>query len=69
MSGAKAILKKVFRLFVDDAFLAVAVLFWLIVVWLLLPWILVPATWRGVTLFLGLAILLLGSVLLRVRKH
>lgn len=60
--------RKTLRLFVDDRMLAVASVIWLLVVWLLLPHLQVPAPWRGVLLFLGLATILMASVLHRARR-
>lgn len=69
MNGLKTIVRKAFNLFVDDVLMAVAVLLWLAMVWLLLPRFFVSGTWRGVIEFLGLAVILMVSVLHRARPR
>lgn len=68
MHWLKNILREAFGLFVDDGWLAVASIIWLAVVWQLLPLLPIAAHWRGAILFLGLAVILLASVLHRCRR-
>jgi hypothetical protein len=68
MQWLKTILREAFGLFVDDGWLAIASIIWLAFVWQLLPRLPVPAGWRGVILFLGLATILLASVLHRAHR-
>lgn len=68
MRWLKTILREAFGLFVDDGWLAVASILWLAIVWRLLPLAPIPAVWRSVILFLGLATILLASVLHRCRR-
>ncbi|HEX7341332.1 MAG TPA: hypothetical protein VF269_03555 [Rhodanobacteraceae bacterium] len=50
-------------LFVDDRWLAIATLLWLLIAWWLLPRLAVPLTWQGVILFLGIAAILVWTSL------
>lgn len=63
MQWLRTILREAFGLFVDDGWLALASIIWLAAVWRLLPWVPIPPSWRGVILFLGLAAILVASVL------
>lgn len=69
MQWLKSILREAFGLFVDDGWLALACIIWLAVVWRLLPLLPIPPSWRGVILFLGLAAILLASVLHRCSRR
>lgn len=65
MAWVKTALSELLGLFVDDAGFALAIIAWLAVTWLvLLPR--VPA-WSPAILFLGLALILIESVLRRGR--
>jgi hypothetical protein len=60
-------LRQLVALFVDDGGVALLTLSWLAVAWLLLPWLIPQHGWRGLLLFLGLAAIVVGSVLRRSR--
>ena len=65
MAWVKTVLSELLGLFVDDSGFALAIVIWLAVAWLvLLPR--VPA-WSPAILFLGLAVILIESVLRRGR--
>jgi hypothetical protein len=69
MRWLKTIIREAFGLFVDDGWLALASIAWLAVVWRLLPLLPIPSSWHGVILFLGLAAILLASVLHRCGRR
>ena len=68
MGWAKAILREIYGLFVDDGNLALAVIIWLAIAWLVLPRLAHGALWAGIVLFLGLAVILMESVWRRARR-
>jgi hypothetical protein len=55
-------LKEIYGLFVDDGWLSLEICLWLLAVWLLLPRAVESPSVRAIILFIGLAVLLLGSV-------
>ena len=59
---------EVFGLFFDDGFLAVGILVWVAAMTWLVPRIPIPMSWMAPLLFLGLAALLLTSVVQSARK-
>ena len=69
MSWLKSIAQEIFGLFVDDGSFAIAVLFWLAVVILVLPRFAPGARWEGPTFFVGLAVILVESVLRFSRRR
>lgn len=68
MPWLKAIVSEIFGLFVDDGALALAVLAWVGAAWLVLPRLGVSATWSGLVLFAGLALILAESANRRSRR-
>lgn len=68
MHWLRAILREIFGLFVDDGSFALSILAWLCVVWLLLYRPFVSPRWTGLILFLGLALILLGSTTRYARR-
>lgn len=68
MSWIKTVLREVFGLFVDDGSFALAIVAWLLLVWLVLPGLGIEASWIGVILFAGLALILLESATRRVGR-
>ena len=68
MRRLKAVVAKLFGLFVDDAAFALAILAWLAAVGLVLPRFAVPAAWRALALFVGLALILIESAIRRSRQ-
>lgn len=67
MRWLKAIIAEIAGLFVDDGRFALAIIVWLGVLWWALPRLNLPAPWRGVILFVGLAVILVESALRRAR--
>ncbi len=63
MLWLKSIAREVFGLFVDDGSFAIAILVWLAFGTVGLPRIFLAARWTGPLLFVGLAIILIESVL------
>ena len=61
MRWIAAIAREIIGLFVDDGGFAVGILIWLAVAVLVLPLVPLPLGWRGVTLFGGLAAILVWS--------
>jgi hypothetical protein len=66
MNWLRAVVREILGLFVDDGSFAIAILAWLGLCWLALPRL--PSAVGGLLLFLGLALILLESVLRRARK-
>lgn len=69
MKLLRAIGAELIGLFVDDGALALAVVLWLLMAWLLLPRLPMPAAVAPVLLFVGLAVILVESVLRRARRR
>ena len=69
MTALKAIATELFGLFVDSAALAIAIIIWLAAVGLALPRAGNFAAYTGVVLFLGLAAILLASVVQHARQQ
>jgi hypothetical protein len=68
MSGKGSVWRKFFTMFVDDRNFALAIVTWIFAYWLLVPtWVASPL-WQGVILFVGLAAILLDSVLRHARR-
>lgn len=61
MSWLRAIIREIFDLFVDDGNFALLILVWLGLTAFLLPHLEWVPRWRGVILFVGLALILIGS--------
>jgi hypothetical protein len=68
MRALTTIAREIFGLFVDDGRFALSLLLWLAVVALLLPRLPIPPGWDGPVLFAGLAVILVGSCVARVRR-
>jgi hypothetical protein len=68
MRWIKAVTDEVFGLFVDDGSFAVAILACLLLVWLAVSRIGIASTWCAAGLFLGLAAILVESVVRRARR-
>lgn len=68
MRWLKIIATEIFGLFVDDGAFALAIVVWLPAVWLALPYIGVRPAWRGIILFMGLALILIESAVRRSRR-
>lgn len=67
MTWLKAIVREVFGLFVDDGYLAIATLAWLVAAWLAVR--AGHGDWQGWCLFAGLAAILVASVLRATRRR
>jgi hypothetical protein len=65
MRRISLILRELFGLFVDDASFALTILVWLTAYAVLLPLVPLPLSWRGVLLFIGLAVILVWHCLRR----
>ena len=63
MSWLKSILTEIYGLFVDDGAFAVSILVWLAMVAFVLPTLHLSSLLRAILLFVGLALLLVGSAL------
>ena len=68
MSFLNSVIGELFGMFVDDGSLAIAILHWIGVIAALQVSALVPSG-LGLILYLGLAVLLMESVLRRARSH
>jgi hypothetical protein len=68
MRWLRAVIGEIFGLFVDEGGFALAIVAWIAVAWLALPRLDAASKWNGVILFVGLAVILVGSVLRRTRK-
>jgi hypothetical protein len=66
MKWLRAVVREILGLFVDDGSFAIAILAWLALCWLVLPRL--PSGMGGLLLVLGLALILVESVLRRARK-
>lgn len=62
MTWLRTIAKEMFGLFVDDGIFAILILIWLCAAVFLLPHLGWVPRWRGIVLFFGLALILIGSV-------
>jgi membrane protein implicated in regulation of membrane protease activity len=69
MRWLKSIAREVIGLFVDDGSFAAAILAWAALVALLLPHVTGRASWLGPTLFSGLALILIESVVRFARRR
>jgi hypothetical protein len=69
MTWLKTILDEGYGLFVDDGSFAVAILLWIAVTWLISWTSIAPGEWSGIILFIGLALILLGSTTRRARRR
>ena len=58
---------EIWRLFVDDGRVVLAILGWLAILWMVLPHLAIPVELKGPILFAGLAVLLVYSALRRAR--
>ncbi len=67
MAWFQAIIREVLGLFVDDSGFALAILAW-IAVSVALSWLGIASAWVGITLFAGLAVILLESAVRRSRS-
>lgn len=69
MSWLRTIVTEVWGLFVDDGAFALATLTWLGLMWLVVPRIGLPSAWAALLLFVGLAGILVESVLRYSRRR
>ena len=69
MNWIKSVAQEVLVLFVDDGSLAIAILIWLAFGIIALPRIGLTAHWTGPVLFVGLAMILVESVLRFSRRQ
>jgi hypothetical protein len=63
MQTLTKILRKFIGLFVDDGSLAIIIVTWIAICGVALPNLVPVTTWRGPTLFMGLALILVENVL------
>ena len=68
MGWLKAIAAEIFGLFVEDGAFAFAIILWLGVNWLVLPQLKAPTALGGIILFVGLALILVGSARRRSKR-
>jgi hypothetical protein len=68
MGWISASLRELVALFVDDGSLAVTALVWLAICGLVLPPLGISATWLGLALFAGLAVILAENALRAARR-
>jgi hypothetical protein len=69
MRWIQSVAREVVGLFVDDGNFAVAIVAWLAVCVVSLPRVAIGAHWAGLTLFAGLALILIESVLRFARRR
>lgn len=69
MKALQTVWSELIGLFVDDGALAVAVLIWLAAAWLVLPRLPLPPAVAPILLFVGVAAILLESVLRHARSR
>jgi hypothetical protein len=69
MRWIKSIVREIYGLFVDDGSFAVAILVWLGLAVAVVPRMTAEARWAGPALFVGLAAILIESVLRFARRH
>jgi hypothetical protein len=69
MSWLQSIAQEIYGLFVDDGSFAIAILLWLAAVVLVLPRFAQGARWEGPAFFVGLAVILVESVLRFSRRR
>ena len=69
MRWLKTIVGELFGLFVDDGSFAVAIVAWLVITWFALPLLGLPSGADGLILFIGLALILVESVLRRAGQR
>ena len=63
MTWLRTIFREIFVLFVDDGKFALLILAWLVLTAFLLPHLEWLPRWRGVIMFGGLALILMGSAI------
>ena len=68
MRWLKSIAREIFGLFVDDGSFAVGIVVWVVLAVVVLPHVAPAAPWAGPALFVGLALILIESVLRYVRR-
>ena len=68
MKAVATALQEVYGLFVEDGSYAVAIIVWLAAAGFVFPHIPGGAVWRGPTLFAGMALIMLESVVRAARK-
>lgn len=68
MHWLKASVVGIVGLFVEDGAFALAITLWLGTIWLVLPHLKVPAGLGGITLFVGLALILVESARRQSRR-
>ncbi len=68
MTWLKSIAREILGLFVDDGSFAIAILGWLVVMVVVLPRIASVSGWCGPVFFVGLAVILVESVLRFARR-
>ena len=69
MPWIKSIAREIFGLFVDDGSFAIGILVWVVMAVAVLPRVASVARWAGPVLFVGLALILIESVLRFSRRR
>ena len=69
MKVVRTIASELISLFVDDGLFAIAIVLWCALIGFVAPAVGIGTTWRGILLFVGLAAILLESVLRRARSQ
>lgn len=69
MRWLRSVAREILELFVDDGSFAIAIVVWLALVVVGLPRAAAGARWAGMALFVGLALILIESVLRFARRH
>lgn len=68
MKVLRTIIMELIGLFIDDGLFAAAVVIWAALVGFVAPVLGIPDLWRGVLLFVGLAVILVESVMRLARS-
>ncbi len=68
MNALRTIIQELIGLFIDDGLFAAAVVVWAALVGFVAPVAGIPAMWRAALLFVGLAVILVESVVRRARS-
>jgi hypothetical protein len=69
MNWIKSIAREILGLFVDDGSFAIGILVWVVAAVVVLPRVASVARWAGPVLFIGLALILVESVLRYSRRR
>lgn len=68
MSWLKTVWRELVSIFIDDSHFALAIVIWLALIGLLVSHLIWAVAWQGIVLFVGLAVVLVESVLRRSRR-